>query len=156
MYRSIDKFKLYNKNKIQCTIEGIISSDFVEKDVNGRKIFQSKIYSTDSIFDKELISFINNLDKSTINTDLCPAILLNFWHTDVFFSYKNLLKKGTKIKANGVIGFKVYERKYTADRLHLFFAVNDILDIKVANTPTQPQYVIESKMLRSPLPICQR
>lgn len=144
MYKGMDNFKLYNNNKIHCTIEGIISSDFVEKDINGRKIFQSKIYSSNSTFDKELLKFINNLDKSTINTNLCPAILLNFWHTDVFLSYKDFLKKGTKIKAEGVIGFKVYKRQYGEDRLHLFFAVNNILDIKTSSISTEPQYIIHS------------
>lgn len=129
-----NNFKLYKNNKIHCTIEGLISCDFIEKDINGRQIFQSKLYSTNSTFDKNIIKLINNIDQSTSNIYPSPSILLNFWHLDVFLLHKDVLKKGSKIKAEGVIGFKVYERTYGEKRLHLFFAVNNIINVQALNT----------------------
>lgn len=129
MDTNFNDFKIDSKNRIYCTIEGLISESFSEKKVNGRQIFQSKLYSTNPLFTKNLIKLINNIDHNTQNIFMSPSILLNFWHTEVFLPYKEILNKGTKIKAEGVITFKVYKRDYGEQRLHLFFAVNRLVDI---------------------------
>lgn len=127
----LNGFKVDSNNRIYCNIEGVISENFLQKNVNGRQIFQSKIYSTDTIFNKNLVKTINTIDTKTKDVFTSPSILLNFWHPEVFTPHKELLKKGTKIKAEGVISFKVYQRDYGEKRLHLFFAVNRIIGIKV-------------------------
>lgn len=134
MHKEEINFSLYNQNKISCTIEGLISDDFVEKNIQGRQLFQSKVYSNNKFFYDSIINFINKIDPSTINAYPSFSILLNFWHTDIFFKYQKYLKKGTKIKAEGVMGFKVYKRNYGEERLYLFFAVNKITEIKNENT----------------------
>ena len=122
-----NKFKIDKSNRIYCTIEGLVSENFIEKVVNGRMIYQSKLYLTNPDFNKSLINTINNIDPSTKNVFASPSILLNFWHTEVFIPNENILKKGAKIKAEGVFTFKTYTRDYGEDRLHLFFAVNKLL-----------------------------
>lgn len=123
-------FKRYKDNKFFCTLEGIIASDFKNKDVNSRTVYQSKIYSTNSNFDKELLKHIKEIDD-TINDNIkiSNSILLNFWHVEVYEKYKDMLEKGSVIKAEGLIGYKVYNRFCGGKQLHLFFAVNDIVEV---------------------------
>lgn len=123
-------FKKYKDNKFFCTLEGVIASDFKNKDVNSRTIYQNNIYSTNSNFDKEFLKHIKEID-STIDDKIkvSTSILLNFWHTDVYDKYKDFLQKGTIIKAEGLIGYKVYNRFCGGKQMHLFFAVNDIVEV---------------------------
>lgn len=130
MYITLNNLKIDSRNRIFCTIEGVISENFTEKEVNARQVFKSKLYITNSQTQKNLINTIYTIDKSTKNVFASPSILLNFWHPEIFKPYKDLLKKGTKIKAQGMITFKVYKRDYGEKRLHLFFAVNKLLDVK--------------------------
>ena len=130
MYKTFNNFKIDNNNRIYCTIEGVISENVIEKQINELQIFQSNFYSINSNTTKELVNAINKVDKHTKDVFASPLMLLNFWHPEIYTPYQNLLKKGTKIKAEGVITFKVYKRDYGEKRLHLFFAVNKLLDVK--------------------------
>lgn len=129
----MNKTKILENGK-DYTISGTLANNFICKNVNGRIMYQSKLFLNKNKLKNEIIDMLTEYDDEIeINTKFSNSIMLNIWNVEVYEQHKLFLEKGSTIEINGILKYKVYNRFCGGKKVQLFFSINNLYKITESN-----------------------
>ena len=123
--------KKSKENKLTCAIEGLISSDFIPKIVNGKTIYQGKIFLNNYNLKSTIINSLKEQNPLIADKPkYSNLVVVSFWNSDTYEQYKDYLQKGVPLEIYGILKYKIYSRLCGGEKLQLFFTANTVFKVK--------------------------